>query len=136
MEERYKIASIDARKFAPSDLIIYRSHREILTRVASLQKLWKDAKTEEHRKEVKKLTIQLLNKNFDGIETTCGFLGVISTPYVLTRLRRQMEDILSFILEKYNIPFPTRKNKIIFEEKDCFNFYLPDDLDIWIAVNK
>ena len=130
------IASVDTKRMSPLDLIIYRKNREVLTRVISLQKLWKDAKAQEHRKQVKKMLIELLNKNFDGMETTCGFLGVISTPYVLSRLRKQMEETLSFILEKYNIPFPTRKNEIIFEEKDCFNFYLPDDLDIWLAVNK
>lgn len=136
MEGGYKIASIEARKLAPTDLILYRKNREILTRVVSLQKLWKDAKAQEHRKQVKKLLIDLLNSSFDSIETTCGFLGVISTPYVLSRIRKQLEETLSFILEKYNIPFSTKNIKVSIEEKGLDYSYLPDDLDIWLAVNK
>jgi len=138
MEENFKIASIDTKRFASYDLALYKTHREILTRVVSLQKLWKDAKTLAHKKEIKRLVIDLLNKNFQSMEGTCCFLGAISVPYTLARIRFQLEDTLRNILDKYNIPSPTKKLKektkeII--EKAEISFY-PDDLDIWWCVNK
>jgi hypothetical protein len=134
METKLSIASVDAQRLSPFDLVVYRKNREVLTRVISLQKLWKDAKTVFEKRETKRLALKLINDNFDSIEKTSGFLGAISTPYILSRIRRQIEETLTDILEKYNIPSPSKVKK---KEIDYFvteHFY--DDLDIWLNIKK
>jgi hypothetical protein len=134
MESKLRIASVDAQRLSPLDLVVYRKNREVLTRVISLQKLWKDAKTVFEKRETKRIALKLINENFASIEKTSGFLGAISTPYILSRIRKQIEETLTDILEKYNIPSPSKVKK---KEIDYFvteHFY--DDLDIWLNIKK
>jgi hypothetical protein len=134
MSVQPKVASIDIKRMSPLDLTIYRKNREVLTRVISLQKLWKDAITPLEKKETKRLTLKLINENFESVEKTCGFLGAISTPYILTRIRKQIEETLSSMLEKYDIPFTERKKKVFYEIYETQ--YLYDDLDIWLNIKE
>lgn len=132
METKISIASVDATRMSPYDLTVYKKNRTILTKVISLQKLWKDACTPLEKHETKRLVIKLINENCDSIEKTCAFLGVISAPFILSRLRKQLEENLTEILEKYNIPTPNLKlNNKPKDQASYFVHYLCDDLDIW-----
>lgn len=131
MENFVRVASIDAKKLSPVDLMMYRKNREVLSKVIGLQQKWKEAKTTCEKLLVKALMIKFINDNFEGVEKTCAFLGVYSTPYTLCRIRKQLEESLREILDKYNIPAPN-KPKEKKQEVDVHEIeYLADELDIW-----
>ena len=137
MEEGLKIANVDAKRITPMDLVVYKKNRELLTKIIILQKKWKEADGPLNLFYVKTSMIKLINENFEAVEKTCAFLGAYSTPYTLGRIRKQLEETLIDILEKYHIPYPlkTLKEKSFEIEKLNF-FYLADDLDVWLAVKK
>lgn len=131
MENFVRIASIDAKKLTPVDLMVYRKNREVLSKVIGLQQKWKEAKTNDEKLLLKALMYKLINENFEGVEKTCAFLGVYSTPYTLGRIRKQLEETLREILDKYNIPAPIKakekKQEVEIHEVE----YVADELDIW-----
>ena len=120
--------AVELARLAPYDLALYKSCKETWTRVTSLQKLWKDAKLPLLKREVKKNVITLINTKFNGVEKHCVFLGDFSVPYTLSRIRKELESVLTSILEKYNIEGPRSVKQT--EDKSSL-FFLPDDLDIY-----
>ena len=131
MENSIRIASVDAKKLTPLDLVVYKKHRELLTKVIVLQKKWKEAQGPLDQFYVKSSMIKIINENFEAVEKTCAFLGVYSTPYTLGRIRKQLEETLGEILEKYHIPLPV-KPKEKKQEIDVHEiYYLADELDVW-----
>lgn len=120
--------SIELAKLAPYDLVLYKNCKQTWSRVTSLQKLWKDAKLPLLKKEVKKSVVTLINTKFNGVEKHCVFLGEFSVPYTLSRIRKELESVMTSILVKYNLESPRPVKQT---EDNSSLFFLPDDLDIY-----
>jgi len=120
--------SVELARLAPYDLLLYKNCKETWVRVTSLQKLWKDAKLPFLKKEVKKNVVTLINTKFHGVEKHCVFLGEFSVPYTLSRIRKELENVMTSILLKYNLESPTPLKQT---ETETSLFYLFDDLDIY-----
>jgi hypothetical protein len=138
METTYA-ATLDTKKMTPMDLAFYKLNRKVLTRLVSLQKLWNNAKSYFEKTTTRRLIIDFLNENFDSMEKSCGFLGVIHVNYTLMRIRKTIEESLNDILEKYNIPRiekPKKTKEEDFLNAVCEKEYLTDDLDIYLNTRK
>ncbi len=119
---------MELARLAPYDLHLYKSCKDIYSRVTSLLKLWKDAKLPILKREVKKNVVTLINTKFQGVEKHCVFLGEFSVPYTLARIKKEVQNVMHSILIKYNIESPLKeKNK----EEELIFYFLLDDLDIY-----
>lgn len=120
--------SIQLARLSPHDLIMYKNCKDVWTKIASLQKLWKDTKAPLLKREVKKNVIQLINTKFNGVEKHCVFLGVLSVPYTLSRIRKELEAVMTSILVKYDLESST---VVLPKEENSSLTFLADDLDIY-----
>ena len=121
--------SVELARLAPYDLVMYKNSKDAWNRVTSLQKLWKDAKLPILKKEVKKSVVNLINTKFKGVEKHCVFLGQFSVPYTLSRIRKELENVMTDILVKYKIEEPP-----VVEQEEEEKFVFKDDLDIYFEL--
>jgi hypothetical protein len=113
---------MELKNLSPMDIAIYKNYKQTLEKIKSLEKLWKDAPNSTLKMQVKKALIELINQKFQGVEKHCVFLGQISAPYTMSRIRKELETKI----------FELVGNQCIQQIKE--EDWLQDDLDIYFCM--